>query len=276
MKILLFGSNGMLGSYVKLYLSDKLEIIPLIRKDYDIDNLSIKSLEKLFIEKKMKENDLVINCAGIIHHSSKKRKLDNKLYFKINSLFPVLLSQICNEFNIKMIHITTDCVFSGEKGNYDEKSPHDETNDYGVSKSLGELCNATIIRTSIIGEEINNKYSLLEWVKSNKNKEINGFINHYWNGVTTLQLSKIIYRIINEKLYWKGVRHIFSQNVVSKYELIVLINNSYNLNIKINKYKTIKNINKSLTTKYDTNKYFLIPKLNIQIEELSNYNIYYG
>ena len=91
-----------------------------------------------------------------------------------------------------MIHVTTDCVFSGKDGNYNENSIHDETNDYGISKSLGELCDATIIRTSIIGEEINNKRSLLEWVRSNSGKEINGYENHFGMELLDLQLAYIL------------------------------------------------------------------------------------
>ena len=170
-----------------------------------------------------------------------------------------------------MIHITTDCVFSGKDGNYNENSIQDEINDYGLSKSLGELCNATIIRTSIIGEEINNKRSLLEWVKSNKNKEINGFNNHYWNGVTCLELSKIIYQIINKQLFWDGVRHIYSPNSVSKYELVSLINTIYNLNIKINKINTNETVDKTITSNKEI--IFNIPDLSIQIQELKNYTM---
>ena len=88
--------------------------------------------------------------------------------------------------------------FTGKKGSYNEDDLHDEINDYGTSKSLGELCDATIIRTSIIGEELRNKRSLLEWVKSNAHGEINGYDNHYWNGVTCLQLSFFIKDIIEK------------------------------------------------------------------------------
>ena len=170
-----------------------------------------------------------------------------------------------------MIHVTTDCVFSGKEGKYNEKSIHDEINDYGMSKSLGELCKATIIRTSIIGEEVNNKRSLLEWVKSNSGKEINGYENHYWNGVTCLQLAKIVNEIINTGNYWNGVRHIFSPRSVSKYELVTIINDIYNLKIKINKFKTPESVNKTITSIYEN--MFTIPDLQKQIEELNKYII---
>ena len=267
MKIFIFGSNGMLGNYVKLYLSKSYEIIALTRKDYDISNLSIDSLSQLLLNKNIQKDDIIINCAGIIPQASKQRTLDTRLYFQVNSLFPVILSQVCQKFETKMIHITTDCVFSGKTGNYDENSIHDEINDYGMSKSLGELCKATIIRTSIIGEEINNKRSLLEWIKSNKNNTINGYINHFWNGITCLELSKIIFKIINKNLYWSGIRHIYSPRSVTKYELAIIINDIYNLNITINKYRTEESIDKTIISIYEDNNKFNISDISVQIKE---------
>jgi dTDP-4-dehydrorhamnose reductase len=263
MKIFLFGSNGMLGNYVKTYL--KYEVVAFTRQDYDIFKLNIDSLRELL--KNLNENDVVINCAGVIPQT---QKTDVRLYFTVNSLFPVILSFICKEKKAKMIHITTDCVFSGEMGNYDEDSNHDETNTYGISKSLGELCDASIIRTSIIGEEVSNKRSLLEWVKSNQAKNINGFYNHYWNGVTCLQLAKIIQKILDEQIYWKGGRHIFSPYRVSKYELVSMINDIYKLNIKINKYQTEKTVDKTVTT--CKKQIFEIPDIREQIQELKEFN----
>jgi dTDP-4-dehydrorhamnose reductase len=273
MKILIFGSNGMLGNYTKNFLEKKYKVIPLNRSDYDLYKLNINTLDTFLVsEKHLEENDIVINCAGVIPQSSKERSLNARLYFTINSLFPVILSQICDKVGAKMIHITTDCVFSGKDGNYNENSIHDEVNDYGMSKSLGELCKATIIRTSIIGEEINNKRSLLEWVKSNKGKEINGFVNHFWNGVTCLQLAKIIYKVIEENLFWDGIRHVFSPRLLSKYELVSVINDEYDLNIRIHKYHTEK-VDKTLNTIFDTNKLFNIPDLKVQINELKHFKL---
>lgn len=269
--IFLFGSNGMLGNYINSYLSQYYKIYSLTRKDYDLSQINICSLENLLVnEKGLHEGDIIINCSGVIPQSSKERNLNTKLYFTINSIFPVILSQICDKCGAKMLHITTDCVFSGKDGLYNELSVHDETNDYGMSKSLGELCKATIIRTSIIGEEVFNKRSLLEWVKSNQGKEINGFTQHFWNGVTCLQLAEIIYKIIKDNLYWSGVRHIFSPRSVSKYELVNIINEIYNLDIIINPFETEK-VDKTLTTVYDTNSVFQIPDLKDQILKLNKY-----
>jgi len=273
MKIYIFGSTGMLGNYVSSFLqqSDK-HIINITRDIFDVNNLTHNSINNLFSSLNIIENDVIVNCIGIIPQSN---NVTNRNYYTINTLFPIFLNIMCNQYNCNFIHITTDCVFSGEKGNYTENDIHDEINDYGISKSLGELYDtSTTIRTSIIGEESKNKYSLLEWIKSNKGETINGYTNHYWNGVTCLQLAKIINQIIESNNFWKGVRHIYSPTTVSKYELCLIINNIYNLNIIINKYETDKSVNKLLSTIYDINYSFKIPELYQQILELKSFNLY--
>ena len=266
MKIFIFGSNSMLGTYLSNILKDEFTLVKFTRDDYDLSLLKIDTLKNLLLNNNFKTNDIVINFGGVIPQSSKQRSLNTNLYFKINSLFPVILSLLVEQLSGKMIHITTDCVFSGKDGNYNENSIHDETNNYGTSKSLGELCNATIIRTSVIGEELTNKRQLLEWIRSNKGKEINGYENHYWNGVTCLQLAHIIRKMISGNIWWDGVRHIFSPNKVSKYDLANIINETYNLNIKINKFKTEKLVDKSIESIYKENNLFNIPDIKLQIK----------
>jgi dTDP-4-dehydrorhamnose reductase len=172
-----------------------------------------------------------------------------------------------------MIQPTTDCVFSGTKGSYTEMDEHDEKGAYGISKSLGEPSECTIIRTSIIGNELRNKKSLLEWVLSNNNRTINGWTNHNWNGITCLQYCKVIETIMIENLFWSGVRHILSPKEVSKYELSKLICDTYNCNITINPIETEKTVDKTLQTIYTANDLFKIPDLSVQIKELRNYSL---
>ena len=223
----------------------------------------------------MKTNDVIINCIGIIPQSKNINDTSNRNYFLINSLFPNMLSTFAYTRNLKFIHITTDCVFSGSKGNYTELDDHDETNNYGVSKSLGELgYKSTIIRTSIIGEELKNKYSLLEWVKKHNNTSLTGYTNHHWNGVTCLELSKIINKLIDGNNWWAGVRHIYSPTSVTKYELVTMINDTYNLNNRVNMLETETTVNKTLNSIYDVNGTFNIPELKIQIEELKIFSLY--
>lgn len=262
MKIILFGSTGMLGNYVLQVLSEKYQISCITRKEFDIENDSWNKLEEI-LQKEKNENQTIINCAGIIPQNN--TITDYRKYIQINTLFPHKLQEISNKYNYKFIHITTDCVFDGLKGNYIETDIHNESSIYGVSKSLGEPDDACIIRTSIIGEELLNKKSLLEWVISQKNKTINGYSNYYWNGVTCLTLAKIIAQIIESNGYWKGVRHIFSPDSISKYDLCVYINEIYKLNINVNKFDCKQNINKILSTIYEINKDLNIPIIKDQI-----------
>jgi len=270
MNIYIFGYTGMLGNYIfKLLSLEYPNIIGINRKDIDILNINYEELDIFLNKKNINENDVIINAIGIIPQSLTKNPEQYFIYYKINSIFPLWLALLSKKYNFNVIHATTDCVFNGDKGNYIENDIHTETNDYGRSKSLGENNELTIIRTSIIGEEIYNKKSLLEWIISNKNNTINGYTNHYWNGITCYQFAKIVKEIIEKKLYWKGVKHIFSPDIVSKYELSHLINNIYNLNININEYTCEKKIDKTLNT---NNKIiFDIPNIEKQIIEQYNF-----
>ena len=282
-KVYLFGANGMLGNYVNSYLSKqnviynlnvlkKYEVIPLTRKDYDLSQITKDSLEQFLLQKEIQPNDVFINCAGIIPQALQKDNPDNKrLYYLVNTIFPNVLGNLCQQYKWKFIHITTDCVFSGKDGQYNEDSIHDETNDYGVSKSLGELCLGTIIRTSIIGEQKEKSYSLLEWVRSMSNETIKGYNNHYWNGVTCLELAKLISQMISEETYWKGVRHIYSPTSVSKYELLKMINVIYNLHCEVVSFATEKKVDKTIISKYPS--IFKINELREQIVEMKNFDL---
>ena len=229
-KILLFGSSGMLGNYIHCYFAEKIEIIPL---EYKIlYQRSFEELEPLLNAHHINERTCVINCIGFIPQRKQQNQTD-KDYFIINGIFPNILSEICKKYNAKMIQPSTDCVFSGRKGNYIETDIHDETNAYGMSKSLGEPGGCTIIRTSIIGKEVSNKKSFLEWILSNKKGKINGYTNHLWNGITCLEYCKVIEKIIRDNTFWKGVRHIYSPTSKSKYELVKMVDDIFHLNTNI-------------------------------------------
>lgn len=272
-KIIVFGPNGMLGRYITEYFTKRnLEVVKINRKIYDAaDNDSSKLLRilKSHVDEAHMDDIYVINCIGII---PQKNSIENEtsLFIKVNSIFPHLLSICSRILNFKLIHITTDCVFDGLVGSYDENSIHTEKNIYGKSKSSGEPSDCCVIRTSIIGEELQGKKSLLEWVRSQNNREIGGFINHHWNGVTCLQLAKIIDQMIREHNLWEGVRHIHSPDSVSKYQLVKDIIEVYQLDIKLfvdSKYST----DKTLKSIYDNN--FQIPPIRKQIEELINFDL---
>jgi len=265
MKILLFGSNGMLGGYIKSYLGKKYYLIPLTRKDLDIGITSEESiLDK--IRSLVDKNDVIINSAGII----KQRNYNSIELIKVNSIFPHLLAKIKEEIGCKVIHITTDCVFDGKVGSYQETSFHNCLDEYGKSKSLGENPKVTNIRTSIIGEEKDNKLSLVEWLKSNSGLQINGYTNHIWNGVTCLELCRVIEDVIEKGKYWDGTRHIFSPREISKFELVSIINEIYELNIKILPAESQEQIKRNLIS---TQNYPLeISDIREQIKRMKEYD----
>ena len=268
MKVYIFGSNGMLGKYTKIYLSNFFNVIEINRDIVDASNCTEKNIEDILIRNHIKDGDVIINCIGTI--KPRVGELGDLNSILVNSVFPRYLSNVTEKLGCHMIHPTTDCVFDGVIGNYNENHEHNVTDVYGRSKSLGEPSNCTIIRTSIIGEEVSNGRSLVEWVKSNKNKEINGFTNHIWNGITCLEFAKICKNIIDNNLFWVGVRHINS-NSVNKFELLTMINEIYKLNIKINKVESSAPIDRSLTTIH--NKMFTIPNLYDQISEMRDFKL---
>lgn len=273
MKVYVLGANGMLGFYISTFLkSMNKEVINIKRHELDAYHINLKQLETFFQTNNINEDAVIINCIGLIPQASNNGvTVDNRHYIKINTIFPISLAYLCEKYGAKMIHATTDCVFSGAEGKYTEISKHDETNLYGLSKSLGEPETCTVIRTSIIGEENHNKRSLVEWVKSNRGTTCNGYMNHFWNGITCLQFAKIINQIIDDGLYWFGVRHIYSPTSVSKWELCKLISEVYNLNVNLLQHTCDKTIDKTISTIYDTNHDFNIPELKIQIQEMMEF-----
>lgn len=266
--VFILGSSGMLGKYVS-------KILALNYKTYEINRCLLNINKDITVNQiidVLKSNCdnlascIIVNCIGAIP----QKDFTKDEFFIINSYFPYLLAQISLEFNCKVIHITTDCVYSGSKGNYSELDEKDALSIYGVSKNLGELGYVCNIRTSIIGEETSGK-SLLEWIRNNKDGTINGYVNHHWNGVTCLQLAKIIKYMIDSNIYWKGIRHIYSPKPISKYTLCQIINRVYNLNIKIEPVENYTFVDRTLITLYPS--FITIPSIEEQIEEQSLFDL---
>lgn len=271
--IIIFGKNGMLGFCMYKYFQslENYNVIGLDRNDFDVMKHSFRDLENIIKKSIRKESvNILFNAIGVIPQTN---TTSYRMYIKVNTLFPQLLAEICKQNNIKYIHPTTDCVFKGSKHEsytYDENDTADDESMYGISKSLGESENACVIRTSIIGHEYNTRRSLLEWIISNKNKSINGYTNHYWNGVTTLQYAKIVQNIIENNEWWNGVRHVHSPDSVSKYELLNYINKVYDLNIKIIPIEVEEYCNRKLSSTFSL-LHLNIPSLYSQLEELKSF-----
>jgi dTDP-4-dehydrorhamnose reductase len=264
MKIIVFGSTGMLGTYcVKFFKQKGYTVLPVDREMLDLTSSHENILN--FLISNVSSVDVIINAAGVI----KQRNTDIGDMYKVNTIFPHILSKFKMENGCNIIHITTDCVFSGKDGYYNESSLPDCEDDYGKSKLLGEAPNLSIIRTSIIGEEINNKLSLLEWCKSKREQTVDGYVDHYWNGVTCLELCKRINYLLEYEAFWEGVSILHSPEIVSKYNLINMISNVFDLKMLITPkiggkcYRNLQNVRCIPTA-----------SLKQQLEELKEFNIY--
>lgn len=236
-KILILGSAGMLGHMVYNYLNEekRYELIGTsFRTKANANSHRLDITDKLAVESFIKyvKPDIVINCIGVLIRASQQNPSD-AIY--INSYFPHQLSNILRVIGGKLIHISTDCVFSGKKGEYSETDIRDADDIYGRSKALGEVINEhdLTLRTSIIGPELKESgEGLFDWFMKQKG-EVAGFKKAFWGGVTTLELAKVINDIIEQN--YTGLLHITNGTKISKYDLIHLFKciwGKNNINIK--------------------------------------------
>lgn len=269
-QIIILGSTGMLGKYVfKYFVSLGYSVVELNRRHVDAANVTEIELEHIINEFEFRGSDVMINCMGTI--KPRVDSLGDLNAILVNSVFPRKLANVCERHGIRLIHPTTDCVYSGNKGSYNENDKYDVNDVYGMSKALGEPKNCTVVRTSIIGEEVEQSRSLVEWVKSSSNTTVNGFTNHYWNGVTCLQFAKICQDIIETNNFWKGTKH-FHSNTLNKLELVKTISDVYDLNITITPMETEKACDRSMSTIYDSVLGIEIPPLENQIREMKEFS----
>ena len=211
----------------------------------DLNFKQLKYLEEIIFSWDI---EIIINCAGVVKQNPELKRMISTI--EINSLFPHKLNFICEKLNIRLIHISTDCVFSGKNGFYNEEDKSDADDIYGRTKYLGEVNfnKAVTLRTSFIGKELTTRYGLLNWFLSQK-EVINGYEKAIYSGLPTNELARIIEKhvIPNKKL--KGLYHISSEPI-DKFSLLILLKEVYKKNITILKNQTIE-IDRSL----DSNKF---------------------
>lgn len=241
--ILILGGSGMLGHalWEKARVSPNVYValrkIPpgfewLFPADRTILGFEVTNFDRCseIIEKI--QPSWVINCVGIVKQSP---QMQNPLsVIQVNSLFPHQLATLCSRLGARLIHLSTDCVFSGRKGRYKEEDIPDPSDFYGLSKLMGEPKerNTLILRTSMIGFELETKHGLLEWFLSQKGKTVRGFKRAIFSGLYTANLSELVLDLIDNEVEIEGVRHLGSQ-AISKYDLLCLIRDECHLPIKI-------------------------------------------
>ena len=204
---------------------------------------------------------------------------DPLISIEANALFPHRLANVCNGLDIRLIHISTDCVFSGRKGGYTEESRSDAQDLYGRTKFLGEVSygKALALRTSIIGRELNSQHGLLEWFLSQEGKKVKGYKKAIYSGFTTQVLCGIVLDIIERHKGLKGLYNVSSEPI-DKFSLLSLIKDVYKLNIGIERYEDFVCDRSLDSTKFRMVTGFIPPTWREMIVDMHNdpipYNIW--
>jgi dTDP-4-dehydrorhamnose reductase len=243
MKILVLGASGMLGHKVFQALRQRfpetygtirggvsdlaISQINLFQHGHIIEEMDAADFPALKTFLRLRQPEVVVNCVGVVKQRNAAK--DAVTCITINSLLPHHLANVCGEWGGRVIHISTDCVFNGQRSggqSYTEDDPADADDLYGMSKRLGEITgkNALTLRTSVIGRELNNFGSLLEWLL--------GYRRSLYSGVTTNHLAEVVGDIIEHHPTLSGLYQV-AGHTISKYKLLHLIREAFHLYIEI-------------------------------------------
>ncbi len=272
-KVLILGAAGMAGHIITAYLKNTsaYDVITIAREnqlfipDFQLDVTNFDELSKVI---QQTQPDFIINCIGILNRDAEDN-IDKAIL--INAYLPHYLETITKHTSTQLIHISTDCVFSGTGGNYKESDVKDGKGYYAQSKALGEVINDKdlTIRTSIIGPELkNNGIGLLGWILK-QSGEVRGYTQAIWSGVTTLELAKYIYSYLQGSRL-SGILHLTNNRPISKFDLLEIIKKVYQLNaISVVPYADYQSNKSFINTRVDVN--YTVPDYQVMIEELKNW-----
>ena len=234
MRLLILGGSGMLGHQLWRGLHAQHDTWVTLRRpvaDFAAHNLFDEAKAIQFdditddtaLERALGQAkpEAVINCVGLI--KQRDEASDEALTLRVNAEFPHRLAKRCGEAGARLIHFSTDCIFAGTKGNYTESDPSDATDLYGQSKHQGEVADAhcVTLRTSVIGHELGTHLALLDWFLSQRVKTVSGFTKAIYSGFTTLEMARIVDRILTQHTDLSGVWHVASEPI-SKFGLLQL------------------------------------------------------
>lgn len=193
------------------------------------------------------EPDVVINCIGIVKQRAEAQQAIPTI--AVNSLFPHQLGAKCREIGSRLIHLSTDCVFSGLHGSYTEDDPTDPQDLYGQTKVLGELRQAPFLtlRTSIVGRELRHHESLLEWLLTNPETSVHGYRQAWFSGLTTNRLALVLADLVLNSPDLTGLFHVAGPRV-SKFDLLMLVKEQLNLSVNIEPSDDVR-IDRSLVSR---------------------------
>ncbi len=239
------GGSGMLGHKLVQSWSSRFDVWTTLRSGFSgyerfgiydenktLTNVRIDDFDSVVDAFAHSTPNVVVNCIGVIKQL--KTAKDPIPTLTTNAVFPHRLANLCRATGVRLITLSTDCVFSGRKGNYSEQDTPDAEDLYGRSKNMGEVAgdNCLTIRTSIIGRELESAHSLIEWFLSNSGGSVRGFRRAIYSGFPTIVLANILADLIENHPAMSGVWHVSSEPI-NKYELLLLARRAYNLDIEI-------------------------------------------
>lgn len=244
MRVLILGGAGMLGHKLWQVSKENFEtwvtlraIVPELRSQpwFDesrvIDGFRAEDLGKLQPVIDEVRPEVIVNCIGLVKQLAECQ--DPVRAITINALFPHQLAQICEPRRISIVQISTDCIFSGRRGDYSEDDIPDPVDLYGQSKSLGELGAPHLtIRTSIIGHELRSAHGLVDWFLSQPGPTVRGYTRAIFSGLPTIELATRIGQLLTMQPRPQGLLHIASRPI-SKYDLLLLLARHYNKPVEI-------------------------------------------
>lgn len=245
MKVLILGGAGMLGHKLWQSFSSRFDSHVTFRKSaaaygelgiYDpsraLGGVTVEDSQSIRRALDLVRPNVVVNCIGIVKQDAKA--VDPIASITVNALFPHRLAQTCRDAGARLIHLSTDCVFSGRTGNYSEDDTPDADDLYGRTKLLGEVGGegCLTIRTSMIGRELEGSHGLVEWFLAQEGKRVRGFKRAVFTGFTTGALADVLAEIISHHRDLSGIWHVAS-GAINKFDLLSLIKETYQLTVEI-------------------------------------------
>lgn len=239
-RVLILGGGGMLGHQVWQVCRERFDAFttvrtrppfPLFEGDHVLEGFDAgdaAGIEGLLAEL---APDAVVNCIGIIKQLEAAH--DPIASITVNALFPHVLARTCRRIGARLVQISTDCVFSGDRGGYVESDHPDPVDLYGRSKLLGEVGSPDLtLRTSIVGRELAGAHGLLAWFLTNRGGRVRGFTRAIFSGVTTNELARVIADVLERHTGLHGLYHVAAEPI-SKYDLLMLFNAAFGAGVEI-------------------------------------------
>ncbi len=251
MRVLILGGSGMLGHKLWQVFQSRFETWGTVRSSYPkyarfslfdpgrlLGGVNASDFDTVVRAFETVQPRVVLNAIGAIKQLPAAH--DPIISLEVNSLCPHRLARLCQASNTKLIHVSTDCVFSGRKGMYVEDDAPDADDLYGRSKLLGEVSgtNCLTLRTSLIGRGVKTAHGLVEWFLSNRGGSVRGYTNAIFSGFPTLILGDIITNVIERHPDLSGVYHVSSEPI-SKFQLLCMLRDTYQIPVEIEPYPDV-------------------------------------